>query len=520
MRPDYLSPATRGILVKINGPTKVKKVAGLHVNAGGCHSKVMTVACTLLIPSLKSCPTKNPCYTATVATFDAYSGGRIPPGAHELSADQRFDFYIGSGTTEIPLTLEGIPQSIAFAPAAGSSLAGNATSGFVEPKCTAGVQTVNVTGADADGNYIVGVGAPKITLSSGNPTQQTVAKKGPNTFTLAPPAAPLYPFGGLAVPLAARAKPGIKSGGAAVTATFTVAYSGDICGVVDEFALPASLSEPLQIAAGPDGAVWFTEVVTNKIGRITPYGSISEFTVPTAASDPAGITLGPDGNLWFTETGGAHVGRITTAGAITEFPITAGTAPYYITSGPDGNLWFTEYAGNKIAKMTTTGILQEFAIPTSGSAPRGITSGPDGELWFAECSGGRIGQITTSGTIVEHGILGTTQPFGIAQGPDGRLWYAGRNGNVIAAMNSAGVVTSYFPLPAPNSYPAGIVAGPDGAMWFTEESGRIGRITVGGNLTEYPLSGGAATDDFGITVGSDGAIWFTETLNNKVGRIR
>src|SRR5258708_4556113 len=77
-------------------------------------------------------------------------------------------------------------------------------------------------------------------------------------------------------------------------------------------------------------------------------GKIREFAVPTANSGPLDITAGPDGNLWFTEQNGNQIGRITTAGAITEFSLptncgsSLGCNPRGITAGPDGNLWFTE----------------------------------------------------------------------------------------------------------------------------------------------------------------------------------
>ena len=38
--------------------------------------------------------------------------------------------------------------------------------------------------------------------------------------------------------------------------------------------------------------------------------AITEFTVPTAGSLPTGIAAGPDGALWFTEHGGNKIGRI------------------------------------------------------------------------------------------------------------------------------------------------------------------------------------------------------------------
>src|SRR5687767_3030047 len=75
------------------------------------------------------------------------------------------------------------------------------------------------------------------------------------------------------------------------------------------------------ITQGPDGNLWFTERLGNKIGRITPDGTITEFPVPTAFSEPWEIAAGPDGNLWFTEQFGHKIGRITPEGEITEFPL-------------------------------------------------------------------------------------------------------------------------------------------------------------------------------------------------------
>src|SRR6266478_1473060 len=90
---------------------------------------------------------------------------------------------------------------------------------------------------------------------------------------------------------------------------------------ITEFPVPTTASEPLGITAGPDGALWFTENIGNKIGRITTAGAFTEFTVPTTSSHPIGITTGPDGALWFTELQSTKIGRITTAGAFTEFTV-------------------------------------------------------------------------------------------------------------------------------------------------------------------------------------------------------
>ena len=139
-------------------------------------------------------------------------------------------------------------------------------------------------------------------------------------------------------------------------------------------------SAPWGITAGPDGALWFTENGTNKIGRITTAGAITnDFPITTSNSGPRFITAGPDGNLWFTEINGNKIGRITTAGVVTEFTApTTSSEPFFIAVGPDGNLWFTEYQGNKIGAITTAGLIADFPIPTANSGPSGIAAGPDG----------------------------------------------------------------------------------------------------------------------------------------------
>ncbi len=165
---------------------------------------------------------------------------------------------------------------------------------------------------------------------------------------------------------------------------------------ITEFAITAS-SAATGITAGPDGALWFTEVGGNKIGRITTAGSVTEFAVPTAFSGPVDITAGPDGALWFTEFTAEKIGRITTLGAITEFPLhpTAASSPNGIAAGPDGALWFTEFNGNRIGRITTGGSVTEFPLPAQSCCTVGITAGPDGALWFTLLGGG-IGRITTA----------------------------------------------------------------------------------------------------------------------------
>jgi virginiamycin B lyase len=266
-------------------------------------------------------------------------------------------------------------------------------------------------------------------------------------------------------------------------------------GVITTYQVPTSNDASYSITAGPDGAMWFTETSLGgtaypfaKIGRITTNGVITEYPLPDPNSDPFAITLGPDGALWFLESG--KIGRITTSGTITEFPLPASEAKNgvsAIASGPDGALWFTEwYLVDKIVRMTTDGVFTVYPVATPIAAGSlSITAGPDGAIWFAD-NDGKIGRITTSGDITEYPVLGSFEfPYAIASGPDSALWYL--SGEKVGRMTTSGLVTAEvrIPLGGGGVFSTYIAAGPDGAMWFTEPVvERIGRVRI--DLTPPP----------------------------------
>ncbi len=308
---------------------------------------------------------------------------------------------------------------------------------------------------------------------------------------------------------------------AGISLGWTVIALGQTVSITEYPTPTTASSEPAGITLGPDGALWFTETLGNKIGRISTSGVSTDYLLPIANSYPEGITAGPDGALWFTA--GANIGRITIAGAITEYAIPSGQGGAGITAGPDGALWFTEDYGNQIGRITTTGVVTEYPVPlpgmtpnkggfANGSVPLAITTGPDGALWFTDMIA--IGRITTSGTFTMYPAISSN---GITTGPDGALWFTEYNGaDGIGRITTSGAITSY-PLPVGNGNNS-IAVGPDGALWFTEFDGTgIGRITTSGAASEYPVPT-ANSSPGGIVAGPDGALWFTERTGNHVGR--
>ena len=286
--------------------------------------------------------------------------------------------------------------------------------------------------------------------------------------------------------------------------------------------LPATLA-PFEIAAGPDGNIWFTEFRANRIGSITPSGEISSFELggggfperlsggpddaiwftdpagnrlgrlgmdgatayvllPTPQSGPAGITLGTDGNLWFTEHAANRVGRVTPLGTVTEFVLPHKGSPAGIVEGTDGEFYIAENGGNRIDRISMDGRVVEFPLPTPVRRPNDLTVTQDGSIWFTEIATDRIGRLT-SGEVAEYELPVRGRPLGITAGPDGNVWVTVPHAHAVCKVARDGRAEAFF-LPD-RTRPGFIATGADGNLWFTEPDGMIGRVTPAGALVEF-----------------------------------
>jgi hypothetical protein len=127
-------------------------------------------------------------------------------------------------------------------------------------------------------------------------------------------------------------------------------------------------------------------------------------------------------------------------------------------------------------------------------------------MWFLAAN--RVGRITQTGQVTELPLdTGVSEEGGIVSGSDGNLWFTksdGRRRGAIVRLALSGQATE-FPLPDRDSDPGAIVPGSDGNLWFVERfAKRIGRITPGGQITEFPLS----AQPLDIAAGHDGNLWF------------
>ena len=175
--PQYLSAATLSLTANITPQGSTTSISGypqtvnLTPTSNGCSSTLASTQCALSL----SVPVGM--FDVTITTYDGTDGsGAI------LSAAESIPVTIQAGVANnLGITLGGVAAStriVSDSPAIG----GNAAGGFVLPS---GAAAVSVFGVDADGNYILGVGAPTVALTSSNASFTiSTSAAAPNRFTI------------------------------------------------------------------------------------------------------------------------------------------------------------------------------------------------------------------------------------------------------------------------------------------------------------------------------------------------
>jgi len=237
------------------------------------------------------------------------------------------------------------------------------------------------------------------------------------------------------------------------------------------------------IVMGPDGALWFPEynvtgAPVGAIGRMSPGGDLADFPLPGKVFAHQ-IAAGPDGNLWFTASGG-RIGRISTVGSLVLFDLPPREYAIAITGGPDGNVWFTEGRPDRIGTITPAGVVTEFGVPHACCSDyfESITAGADGNVWFTNDHGrGWIAAMRPDGTFLGRWIpKDGLHPTAITAASDGDLWYLAADGELAGRFTPGGKF-AYFPIDIPSIYRHNRMAfGHDGRLWFPD--GQYGTFVI------------------------------------------
>ena len=181
--------------------------------------------------------------------------------------------------------------------------------------------------------------------------------------------------------------------------------------------------------------MYVAEQGVGKIASLDPStGQVTEFPIPTADSQPVGLALGPDGAYYFTERGTDKVGRMTPDGTFREWPLDAGAFPNRIVAGPDGAIWFTELKAGKLGRISMDGALTEYPID---GGPVGIIVGTDGQLYVVLYGSHQVARVDPHGAVTGTWDLpGATGPLQIATGNGNDLWVTDSTANIVYRLSA------------------------------------------------------------------------------------
>src|SRR5438067_4764801 len=153
---------------------------------------------------------------------------------------------------------------------------------------------------------------------------------------------------------------------------------------------------PHGVIVGPDGAAWITEGGQNAIARFDPKTKeVKLFPLPKGfeRANLNTATFDRQGILWFTGQGGVY-GRVDPAtGKVDAWKAPKGYGPYGIAATPTGEVWFVSLAGDYLAKVDrSTGATTVVEPPKPGVGPRRVWSDSKGMLWVSFWNSGEVGR--------------------------------------------------------------------------------------------------------------------------------
>ncbi len=209
---------------------------------------------------------------------------------------------------------------------------------------------------------------------------------------------------------------------------------------------PVTGTGPHDVAATPNGEVWYTAQRSGGMGVLDPKTGKSVEVALGPGSAPHGVIVGPDGNAWVTDGGQNAIVKVdarTRAVSVFKLPATAPNANLNTAAfDAKGRIWFTGQSGFHGRLDPATGEMQVWKSPR-GTGPYGITATPKGDIYFASLAGSYLGKVN-----VETGDVTVLEPPTRNAGVR-RAW-SDSKGNIWVSEWNVGQVGRYDP--ATNSW--------------------------------------------------------------------
>lgn len=422
--PAYVSPSTQSITVKVDSGLPVAQNLTPGSPNCGVSAPLAPLTCTVDIGATPGS------HTFTFSTYDQTNAT-----GNQLSVNSAVQTLNWDQITLVNVTLAGVQKAVLVAPLPGANgIGGNQAMGLTYLFGTKRMMLINAV--DADGNYIIGPGAPTIHVTASGTTAAnfSAAPSGngnPNEFglfattsgsgTLAITSTPQSSLAGapmtLTVPVTSTVLVSTLDGNAGVSV-------GKVAGAgfVDGVSTIAKLYNPYSIAYdSTDGNLYMGDICT--IRQETISGTVTSIAGSFPSYSKCGVAL--DG------TGATSTGP-------PQFSTVIGGIAYDSVAGA---LYVDDTNNNVVRTVIPSGVVTTLAgagpsfIDGQGAAagfssPGGITYDPDdGNFYVADTGNCAIRRVTPSGAVTT--IAGGTPPAvtcGYADGSGSAARFSGPSG--------------------------------------------------------------------------------------------
>jgi streptogramin lyase len=296
---------------------------------------------------------------------------------------------------------------------------------------------------------------------------------------------------------------------------------GEARGPVSQTAVSRVGPHSLQVA--PDGSLWLTLAIGNRLARFDPETERFELHEVAEGYYPHTLRFDRQGRIWYTLAASNHVGmfdpatgtqrhvrlpartlgqavvlrllpvmlwideqvdlrsRTSSSGSGNGFTM---PVPYGIDVAPDGGVWFSQLNENRIGRIDPETLAVEL-FETPFPAPRRIRFDRRGTLWVPSFSTGSIAAFDPktarfrSLPLPIRPLAGET-PYALAVNPaTDDVWVCGTNSDTLIRFEQSAERFTVYPLPTRVTYTREIDFDAAGRVWTSNSNSPAWQIEGG-----------------------------------------
>lgn len=212
-------------------------------------------------------------------------------------------------------------------------------------------------------------------------------------------------------------------------------YLGVLSPDLSAFNMPYPGSHPAIPCQAPDGNIWVTDHVANRITEFSPDDASFQRSVMMPVANAWVVQCKPDPTaLWLTLYNVNSLGRLNLAGnTVDRYPIPC--APAFVALDARG-VWASCWNNGNIVRLDYTGLGGSVYVIPGGSGAGGISIDPAGRIIFTQNALGRVAVLDADRQEMWTYQLPSRPTFkdGVLAARSGTIWAPSPSGNLVGKI--------------------------------------------------------------------------------------